>query len=76
MAVDEDGRHDVVTGPGVGQQVMEHVVVAGALPEMVVRVDDRQLGLQCRLAHLGDPGRIGCNDVAELGRFGRHGFPS
>ena len=65
MAVDEHGADDVVAGLGVGQQVVEHVVVAGALPEMMVRIDDRQLGLERRLAHLGDPVEIGRHHVAE-----------
>jgi hypothetical protein len=39
-----------VAGLRVGQQVVEQVVVAGALPEMMVRIDDRQRGLERLLA--------------------------
>src|SRR6185312_11337884 len=66
---------DVVSGLRVGQQVVEHVVVARALPEMVVRVDDRQARLQCWLGGLGHPLEIGRDHIAERGRrFCRHGF--
>ena len=40
MAVDENGGDDVVAGLGVGQQIVEQVIVAGALPEMMVRIND------------------------------------
>ena len=66
VTVDENRRDDVVPGPGVGQQVVEHVVIAGTLPQMMVRIDDRQFGFEGGLAYLGDPGRIGSHHVAEL----------
>ena len=69
MAVDEHRGHDVVAGLGVGQQIVEHVVVAGALPEMMVRIDDRQRGFQRFLRHLGDPCVVDGNDIAQ--RLGR-----
>ena len=65
VTVDEHGADDVVAGLRVGQQVVEQVVVAVALPEMVVRIDDRQIGLERGLAHLGDPGRVGVHHVAK-----------
>src|SRR5258708_13650385 len=75
MAVDEDCGGDGGYGPGVGKQVVEHGGVAGALPEMVMRVDDRQRGLERLLRHLGDPGGIDIDHIAKLGRGWRiHGF--
>ncbi len=46
MAVDEHRAHDPMAGPRVGQQIVEEIVVAGALPKMVVRIDDRQVGFE------------------------------
>ena len=74
MAVDEDGADDVVTGLSVGQQVVEHVIVAGALPEMMVWIDDWQPRLERRLRELGDPRGIRGDDVAECRGLCRHGF--
>ena len=42
----EYGGHDIVAGTGIGQKVVQHVAPAGPHPEVVMRVDDRQFGLQ------------------------------
>ena len=66
----EDGRDDVVAAVGVGQQLVEQIAPAGSIPEMVMRIDDRQVGLEDRLVAPVEPiladGNIG-------GRGGRRG---
>ena len=63
-------RDDVVTAVGIGQQLVEQIAPAGAVPEMMVRIDDRQLGLEDRFLAPVEPiltdGNIG-------GRGGRRG---
>src|ERR1700722_14176363 len=44
-ALDEHGRDDVMPGVDVGQEVVEQVTAARVIPEMMMRVDDRQVGL-------------------------------
>jgi hypothetical protein len=44
----EHRRDDVVTAAGVGQQFIEEVTPARPVPQMVVRIDDRQVGLDWR----------------------------
>ena len=39
-AVDIDGRDDIMAGRDIVGDVIKHVVLAGAIPEMVMRVDD------------------------------------
>ena len=49
-AFQEDGRDDVVPAADVGQQFRQQVTAAmRRVPEMVVRIDDRQIRLQRRL---------------------------
>ncbi len=48
-ALQEDGRDDVVAAVDVGQQVVQHVDPVGPFPQMVMRIDNRQAGLQNRL---------------------------
>ena len=58
-----DRRDDVVAAVGVGQQLVEQVAPAGPVPQMVVRIDDRQVGLEDRLLAAVEPlladGKIG-----------------
>ncbi len=55
-AFEEDGRHDVVPAADIGQQFGQQVVAAMRLiPEMVVRIDDRQIRFQRRLGALRQP---------------------
>ena len=46
---DEYGRDDVVTAAGIGQQIIEHVTPPRSHPQMMMRIDDRQLRLKDRL---------------------------
>ena len=49
MAFDEHGGDDVVAAVEVGQQFVEQIAVPAAQPQMMVRVDDRQIGIEDRL---------------------------
>ena len=61
------GDDVVVAGVDVGQQLVEQIAVAAAQPQMVVRVDHRQFGLDDRLGLGGsEPGLVGRIDAAEL----------
>jgi hypothetical protein len=40
---------DVMPAAGVGQQLIEQVAPAGAVPQMVVRIDNGEAGLEDRL---------------------------
>src|SRR5204863_1809363 len=51
----EDGGDDVVTAVGVGEQIVEQITPAAAVPEMMMRIDDRQLRLQDRLLAAIEP---------------------
>ncbi len=42
----EDGRDDVVAGVDVGQELIEQVAIAEEVPDMMMRIDDRQVGLE------------------------------
>ena len=44
-AVDIDGGDDVVAGCDVGGHLLDHVAQAAAVPEMVMRIDDRPRGI-------------------------------
>jgi hypothetical protein len=66
VAFHEHGGDDVVTGAEVGQQVVQEVPMVRPLPQVMVRVDDRQRGLEDRLGRrAGQPGRVGWPDAAE-----------
>ncbi len=65
-AFEEDGADDVVPGSEVAQQVVEHVVVARSLPEVVVRVADGQVGVD---------GVFGC-ELEPVFAWGDHGGAS
>ena len=40
---------------GVGEQLGEKISVRGKIPEVMMRIDDRQVRLQDLLARLGEP---------------------
>ena len=42
----EHRRDDVVTAAGVGQELIEEVTPARPVPQMVVRINDRQVGVE------------------------------
>ncbi len=54
-ALDEHGIGDVVAAVEVGQQIVQQVAPAAAVPQMMVRIDDRQVRLQRRLDGAGEP---------------------
>ena len=58
-ALDKDRRDDVVAGIDVGQKLVEQIAAAGVVPQMMVRIDDRQIGFEDRLAQLGEPFGVG-----------------
>src|SRR6516162_1672020 len=58
-SLDEHGRDDVVPRVDVGQEFVEQIAAARVLPEMMVRVDDRQIGLEDLLGQLLEPFGIG-----------------
>src|SRR5208282_2287685 len=58
-ALNEDGRDDVVLRVDVGQEFVEQIAAAWVIPEMMVRVDDRQIGLEDLLRQLAEPFGIG-----------------
>ena len=60
-AIDIDGRDDVMAGRDVVDHVLDHVAQAAAVPEMVMRIDDRARGIDDLLAVLRKPvlARIG-----------------
>src|SRR5262249_43509427 len=45
----EHGGDDVVAARGVRQQLVEQIAPAGSVPEMMVWIDDWQIGLEDRL---------------------------
>ncbi len=51
----ETGRGDVVAAADIGEQVLEQIAVARPVPHVMVRVDDRQIGLDDRLAPAVEP---------------------
>ena len=42
-AFDEDGGADIVAAVGIGIEFVEQIARAGEVPEVVMRVDDRQI---------------------------------
>ena len=57
-ALDEHARDDVVARAHIGQQFVEQIAAARVIPEMMVRVDDRQIGLDDLLLKLEACGAI------------------
>ncbi len=56
-ALDEHGRQDVVSGLQVGDQIFQQIAIGPRLPEVMMRVDDRQLRFQHRLRQHRQPAR-------------------
>ena len=46
-------------GVDVGQEVVEQITAARVIPEMMMRVDDRQVGLEDLLGQLTEPFGVG-----------------
>src|SRR5665213_2761458 len=69
-AVDIDGADDVVTGGDIGRHFLDHVAQAAAIPQMMVRIDNRARGIDDFLGVLRKPvfARIGIESA-----FGRGG---
>jgi hypothetical protein len=67
MAFEEHRGDDVMPGLEIGAQLIEQIAVVGALPQMMVRVDDRQIGVEHRLGRRGgEPCLVRRVDPAEL----------
>src|SRR5215471_18047052 len=65
----EDRRHHVVAGADVGEEFVEQVAVIRPLPQMMMRVDDGQVGLEDGLrGPRGEPRLVGGVDAPELRR--------
>ena len=71
VALDEDGLPHVVRR-GVGHDLLDHVATAaGPIPEMVVRVDDRQVGLDRRFRRCASASRRSSPSGSSIGpRYG------
>ncbi len=70
-ALHEHGADDVVPAIGIRQQVVEHIQPVRPLPQMVVRIDDRQFRLQDRLFAACQP-VIPDRQIRAVGRGGAH----
>ena len=51
----EAGRDDVVAAADIPEQVREQIAVVRSVPQMMMRIDDRQIGLENFLAALVEP---------------------
>ncbi len=69
-ALHEHGGDNVMPAVGVGQQIIQHIDPARPLPEMMVRIDDRQVGFQDRLAPPRQP-VVADRQVGAAGRLRR-----
>jgi hypothetical protein len=59
MTLDEDGGDDVVAGADVVEELVQEIAVVGPFPQVVMRVDDGQVGLEDRFRRLlGEPGLV------------------
>ena len=75
VALDEDGGFDRVAGAGdVREEIVQQVALPlGALPEVMMRVDDGDVRVDHRLRRRrGQPGLIGRGDAPEGGGFAGH----
>ncbi len=67
VAFEKDRGDDVMPGREIGEQLVEQIAVIGALPQMMVRIDDRQIGVEHRLrGRGGEPWLVRRVDPAEL----------
>src|SRR5882757_3144572 len=70
MAFVEHGCDYLVSRPEIGQQVGQQIAIAPHVPQVMVRVDDGEVGLEDRLRRrLGQPRLVGPEDPAELRRL-------
>jgi hypothetical protein len=44
--LNEDGDNDVVTAAGLGNELIQQVAPARSIPQVMVRIDDRQVVLK------------------------------
>src|SRR6266446_1484110 len=51
----EAGRDDVVAAADIGEQILEQVAVARPVPHVMVRIDNRQIGIEDLFAALVEP---------------------
>ena len=73
MALQEHRGHDVVPAAQVREQFVQQVAMIGAMPQMMMRIDDRQIRIEDRLrGRLGQPCLVRRVDSAESG--GLSGF--
>ena len=70
-ALDEYGGGDAMAGIRIAQQLIEQIPAA-AFPEVVMRIDDGEIGFEDLLAILRKPGRIqfGVGDDGQVGGAG------
>jgi hypothetical protein len=57
-AFDEDGLGDVVAAAGIGEQLVEEIAVIVTVPQVMVRVDDLEAGLDDFFLPLCRPGSV------------------
>ena len=58
VAFQEHGGDDVVAGAKVGEQLVEQVAMAASLPQVMMGVDDGQVGIENVLAAAPAPARL------------------
>ena len=51
----EHGCEDIVSAADVEQQIIEQITPTWSIPQVMVRIDDRQLGLERRFLRRGEP---------------------
>lgn len=75
-AIDIDCRDDVMAGGGVGRHLLDHVMQSAAVPEMVMRIDDRARRVDDFLGVQRQPvfARIGIEPALGGGCSGGHRF--
>jgi hypothetical protein len=75
VTLDEDGSHDVVARAQVGQQLVEQIAMVGPIPQVMVRVDDGQVGIEDGLGRRRpEPCLARCGDATEACRRRRQGY--
>ena len=67
-AFDKHGRLNPVPRTGISQQFIKQIAMVGSVPEMVMRIDDRQIGFDDRLGRLlREPCGVGRKCAADGG---------